>query len=210
MARVHDWHQRACVLARYIPEPAIEVVLEWQNKHRFQLRIARTRATKHGDYRPPQGEHPYHRISVNHDLNEYAFLLTLTHEVAHLITWERYKQKAKPHGREWQLAYSELLRRLTDLDVFPNDVLEAVHESIDRPAASSCAEVDLLRILRKYDREPAVFLEELEIGEQFGVYNGRVFEKGEQRRTRFVCKEVDTGRLYLFSPVASVKRVKQS
>jgi SprT protein len=45
------------------------------------------RSSKLGDYRPPQRGLP-HRISVNHNLNQHEFLITLIHEMAHLLCWE--------------------------------------------------------------------------------------------------------------------------
>ena len=45
---------------------------------------------------------PHHRISVNENLNPYAFLITLLHEVAHMTTWEKHRlrmRRCRPHGR---------------------------------------------------------------------------------------------------------------
>ena len=40
-----------------------------------------------------------HRISVNGNLNKYSFLITLIHELAHLLTFTQYKNRVDPHGR---------------------------------------------------------------------------------------------------------------
>ena len=48
------------------------------------VRVVPHRATKLGDYRPPRLDECCHRITVNDDLNIYAFLVTLLHELAHL------------------------------------------------------------------------------------------------------------------------------
>jgi hypothetical protein len=37
------------------------------------------------------------------------------------------------------------------------------------------------------------------------VYEGRLFEKGERIRTRYNCKEIKSGRIYLFNPLAEVE-----
>ena len=82
-------------------------------------------------------------------------------------------------------------------------------KSLKNPAASSCAEDALLRILRKYDaHKPGVFLlEELPPHSTFKVKGGRTFTKGNKVRKRFLCKENHSGRLFLFSPVAEVELV---
>lgn len=209
MAKVNARDERRSIISRFIPEEAVDVVLDWQDVYKFQLRITKTRTSKLGDYRPPHQDKSYHRISVNHELNHYAFLLTLTHEVAHLITWDIYKRSAQPHGPEWKHHYARLLEILLMLNIFPEDVVEAVKDSMSQPAASSCAEVDLLRVLRKYDKEPVIFLDELKLGEHFEATNGRTFQKGEKRRTRFVCKELSTGRLYLFSAISTVRKLNE-
>jgi hypothetical protein len=41
----------------------------------------------------------------------------------------------------------------------------------------------------------------------FRCDNGRVFKRGEKMRKRFKCIEVNTGRVYLFSPVYEVEVV---
>ena len=97
------------ILKKYIPENAVEKVIELLNTYQPQIKISRSRTTKLGDYRPPQGNIKIHRISVNHDLNSYAFLVTLLHELAHLVTWQNHKRKAKPHGTEWKNAFKSLL-----------------------------------------------------------------------------------------------------
>ena len=67
------------ILQKYIPEPAVHTIAECIVSLDFKLKIKRARMTKYGDYRPPvKGLN--HRISVNRDLNKYAFLLTLLHE----------------------------------------------------------------------------------------------------------------------------------
>jgi len=72
------------ILAQYIPEEAIDKVLNRIIEKKVHLKITRGRRTKLGDYRPPV-RHSNHRISINHDLNPYAFLITFIHEFAHLL-----------------------------------------------------------------------------------------------------------------------------
>ena len=90
--------------------------------------------------------------------------------------------------------------------VFPADIENELQVSLKNPAASSCAEDGLLRVLRKYDEKTNVhrLIEELPAQSLFKTTDGRVFRKDIQLRKRFKCIEVATGRVYLFSPVYEV------
>ena len=48
-----------------------------------------------------------------------------------------------------------------------------------------------------------------QFGKEFKLYNGRVFKQGKQRRKRFECVEVTTGKLYLFNPNAEVELLEE-
>ncbi len=104
-----------------------------------------------GDYRHPY-ENKGHRISVNGGLNKYSFLLTLLHEIAHLVTFIVYGNRVPAHGKEWKQEYSKILREFVGKDYLPPDVEAAVKQSLHNPAASSCADEDLMRVLKNYDR----------------------------------------------------------
>lgn len=192
------------ILHKYIPEKAVPVISEWIYKFDFKLRIKKSRATKLGDYRPPvKGEN--HLITVNYDLNKYAFLITLVHEIAHLTNYNKHKNSVKPHGDEWKFHYKLLMQQFLIPDVFPEDVIDALVKYMNNPAASSCSDHNLLRVLKKYDvRQHTVLLEELPQGSKFVYNNERIFIKGEQVRKRFKCVEVPTNRLYLFNPLTEV------
>ena len=93
-------------------------------------------------------------------------------------------------------------------EIFPNDVIHALNKYMNNPAASSCSDLDLLRILKKYDeRQDTVLLEELSEGVAF-IYNERQFVKGEKIRKRFKCPEHGTKRVYLFNPLTEVEEAK--
>jgi len=68
-----------------------------------------------------------------------------------------------------------------------------------------------MRILRKYDerKNGVCLLEEIPHGSFFKIKDGRIFQKGEQLRKRFKCKERNTNAVYLFSPVYEVKPLYQ-
>ncbi|WP_374166404.1 sprT domain-containing protein [Arcticibacter sp. MXS-1] len=195
---------KIAVLSRYLPADAAPVIARWIDYFKCEFKISRGRNTKFGDYRPPQHGHG-HRISVNHDLNPYAFLVTSVHEFAHLQTWNEHKGSVKPHGQEWKQNFKKMMRPFFEKSVFPEELTMAIRNYLENPAASSCSDIDLFRALKKYDRSSGmVMVESLPLHALFGLKDGRVFRKGTLRRKRFSCTEVATERIYLFSPMAEV------
>ena len=199
----------AKVLSKYLPEKAVDVCSQWVVQYNIHVIITRTRASKLGDYRPMKGRHA-HQITVNHDLNPYAFLITYVHEVAHLLAEISYRRRIAPHGIEWKQEFARLLDYFLKQDIFPGDVLKALTSYIQNPAASSCSDHDLLRALRKYDRKEmqhVMHLEDLPKNTMFRLHASRsklLFQKGDQVRTRFHCIEMNTQREYFVSPLAEV------
>lgn len=194
------------ILLKYLPEASLPLVLKWFEKHKFHLKIAKSRRTKLGDFRPINSRHP-HRISVNGDLNPYHFLITLTHEVAHLIVWDKHQNRIQPHGKEWQTAYGNLLKKVIELVPFPKEVEAQIIQHIARPKASSCSDPQLYKCLKKYDEssEKLTYLEELNEGDIFSLQNIRIFKRGKKKRSRFECLDQQNGKTYLISGHASVK-----
>ncbi len=195
------------ILANYLPEGAIDIVLEWIIRHRIYLRISRNRKTKLGDYRSPQ-QNGVHKISVNHDLNPYSFLITFTHELAHLIVWEKYKNRAKPHGKEWKKEFKSLLKNFTGKNIFPEDVELALAQHFVKTPASSSSDTHLSTVLMKYDKNPKLLLKDLPDGSVFTIHNGKSFRKIEKLRKRYRCECLDDKRMYFVNPLAPVRPIK--
>lgn len=192
-------------LAAYLPEGTFDKVVEYLNHYKVHLTVAKERKSILGDYRNAiPGKN--HRITVNGNLNKYSFLITLIHELAHLLTYEKYGHKVMSHGKEWKQLYGSLLATFVQHNVFPADINVALRQSIDDPAASSCAEEGLMRVLRKYDarKQNMHLVEELPADALFKTSDGRIFKKGEKLRKRYRCQEVKTGLVYLFSPIYEV------
>jgi SprT protein len=192
-------------LRRYIPGTAVVKVMDYLRQYNVHLTITQERKTVLGDYRHATS-YKTHRISVNGNLNQYAFLITLIHELAHLVTFTRYGNRVQAHGKEWKTLYAVLLADFLELPVFPNDIRQAINESLHDLPASSCADEALMRVLKKYDRDNGmVMVEQLPEGQLFDIGEGRIFQKGKKLRKRYQCVEVKTGKMYLFSPIYEVK-----
>lgn len=196
------------ILSKYLPEAAVGEVLNWIENSNVQLNISRRRTTKLGDYRAPVKVR-YHKISVNHDLNKYHFLLTFVHEFAHLRTWEKYRDTVKPHGNEWKQCFRQLMEPFLNDAVFPAVLLPVLKQYLKNPS-SSTSNGSLLKYLRKYDQHNNYLtLEDIPNRSVFVIHNGFTFQKLEKLRKRYKCKRLDNNRIYLVSPLMKVDLLKR-
>jgi SprT protein len=195
-------------LNNYMPAPAIPAVLHLLNLYVVELTITKERKTVLGDYRHALSNKT-HRISINGNLNKYSFLITLIHELAHLITFVQFGHRVMAHGKEWKQCYKTLLKDFLTPAIFPEDICLVLSSSLNNLPASSCADENLMRVLRRYDAPTLqhVLVEEMADGALFAIENGNVFKKGNRLRKRFQCTEINSGKLYLFSGVYEVKPV---
>lgn len=191
------------LLKSHLPDNAVHYAYDLWDEHQFNFKVTRSRSSKYGDYRfsPRSGQHS---ITVNGDLNAYAFLVTYLHEVAHLVTYKANPRVALPHGKEWKSNFRELmLPMLSDL-IFPKDILAPLASHMKNPKATSSADHSLSAALRRYDEQNGlVHLGEINLGTVFRL-NKRVFKSESKRRTRIVCEEIKSGKKYLISKIALV------
>ena len=200
------------LLTKKLPENSVEYAFDLWVKQPFSFKIAPTRSTCLGNY---SYRNHQHKITVNHDLNPYQFLITYVHEVAHQHVFVNHhlakKRRVLPHGYEWQVTFQELMQPLLNDAVFPKDILEILQIHMLAPAASTVRDVTLLKILQKYDNkevtnESRLRLEDLKEGDWF-VFNQRIFQKLETRRTRILCLEKASKQKFTISKIAEVRRV---
>lgn len=194
-------------IQEYIPQAALERVLKLLEHDNLVVKIKKERKTRHGDYmRLPNGKH---QITVNSNLNEYRFLITLIHEIAHFEAYKTYGRLIKPHGIEWKRTFQHLMLPFLNPEVFPNELLPLLAKHFKNPKASSDTDVNLALALKQFD-EPngKTYIFDVPLGSNFKLYNGKIFKRGKKRVKRFECVELKTGRLYLFNPNAEVELIK--
>ena len=192
-------------LSEYLPSDSEDIIFEWINVPHLDIRITRHRSSKLGDYRPLDGGRR-HLISINGTLNKYAFFLTLVHELAHMNVFITNKGRVKPHGQEWKNEFKRLMAEFEWSVIFPSALLPQIERYMSNPKASSSSDMLLSLALREYDQrnEKSVVISEILLDATFITQNGRKFIKGARQRKRYKCKDVKTGRLYLFSPITEV------
>lgn len=195
-------------LSSFLPDGAYDSVVQYLQEYKVHLTVTRERKTILGNYSNKIFD-KNHRISVNGNLNKYSFLITLLHELAHLLTHEKYGHRIQPHGGEWKQEYGKILIQFIGKKIFPAEIEKILLSELKNPAASTCAEPNLTRALRHYDpkKEGLFLIEELEPGIFFKIKSGAIFKKGEKIRKRYKCEEVGTKKIYLFSPVYEVEKV---
>ena len=191
-------------LKKYIPLEASKLVDELVKKHPFELKIKNNRKTKHGDFRTTHNGAL--KISINKDLNKFRFLVTLIHEIAHLIAYKKFGNK-KPHGKEWKLTFKNLMLPFLTDEIFPPEILSPLANYLINPKARTDADLNLSLALRRYDEKTdKKLIFEIETGTLF-THNKRVYRKGVKRRTRYECVEIKTQKKYLFQQNAEVNCV---
>jgi hypothetical protein len=197
------------MFSTYLPAGAVAYCEALQRQYPFRFRLSRPRKTRFGDFRalPDRTTH----ITVNADLNPYAFLLTLVHEIAHCAVYQTYRRPGKPHGRTWQRTFQRLMTPLLTEAIFPPDVLAPLQTYLRRPAATTSGYPALRLALDRYDlpKRPdlagdsggnvpspsGTTLRQLPESQPF-QFRGKAYIRGTLRRTRVVCKEIQSGRSY--------------
>ena len=195
------------VLVKYLPERAIAPCMALIKENGVHLKIVNERITRHGDYR--RLANGQHQITVNATLNKYRFLITLVHEIAHLIAFEKYGRRIKPHGLEWKRTFQYLMLPFIRPEVFPSGLLPLLARHFKNPKASSSTDAQLSVALKRFDEQKSdkTYVFELPLGSVFRLYNGRLFRKGNRRTKRYECVEVSSGKVYLFQPNAEVEHI---
>ncbi|WP_347174085.1 SprT-like domain-containing protein [Polaribacter uvawellassae] len=186
----------------YIPEKAIPIVQYLIEQHHFTLKIVNQRLTKHGDFRKmPDGRF---QITINNSLNQYQFLLTLIHEIAHHVTYQKFG-RVQPHGKEWKTIFQHLMLPFLQPEIFPKHILPILANYLKNPKASTDADVKLSLAFKEFTKETGKnYIFEVPYGSLFRFKNA-IYKRGNKRRTRFECFQTKNGKVYLFNQNVEVE-----
>jgi hypothetical protein len=188
----------------HFPPEVAEYCFQLWEDHPFEFIVSKARNTKLGDFRfsPTKG----YQVTVNHNLNPYAFLVTYIHEVAHRVTFDIHKNKVSPHGIEWKRNFLELFEPILDEELLPPNLVRELKEYLRNPAATSNGYAPLVAILSTFDSQATegIRLVELEEGRVFQLKN-LILIKGKLRRTRYICQDTQSSKNYLVAKNAYVQ-----
>lgn len=189
-------------IKKHLPEASIDLVIELLDKYPHHLKIVNKRETKHGDFRLTKDKK--YQITINNSLNPHQFLLTLIHEIAHLVTHINYK-RVRPHGIEWKRAFQYLMLPFLKPTIYPPEILSHLANYLKNPKASTDSDVKLAFALKSTNEiSNTNFIFEVPFDSNF-VFKNRTFRKGKLRRTRYECIELSSKRIYLFNQNAAVE-----
>lgn len=186
-------------LQKFCPEGGFGYIQSWLKTFNVKVKITRSRRSKLGDYRrlPDQG----HQISVNGDLPPQLFFMVFTHEIAHLLTLSQ-NAKIRPHGREWKACFASLL--LESMQVYAQDFQPLLLEYANNPKANYMASPKIVRYFSHH--QDGIFIEDLREGSYF-EFAESCYQMLEKRKKRYLCKNVQSGKKYLFRASVQVKKL---
>ena len=193
------------IFKKYVPIEFASMLADLLIGTNVKFKVVRGRKTKLGDFRYGS-DLPKPIITVNGDLNPYAFLITALHEFAHYHTYLNYNNRVQPHGEEWKYSFQILMVPFIRPEIFPSHLLPLLARHFKNPTASSDTDATLSLALKQFDEQnDKNYIFEIPYGSVFRISNGKIFKKIAQRVKRFECVEINSGRTYLFNPNAEVE-----
>jgi len=192
-------------LSYFLTHLTVKKINSWEEKFNVKVIVSSPSKSRMGVFIPKR--HGYHIVRINNNLNKYSFLITLIHELAHASIWEKYGRRVNPHGNEWKDQYRKMMLPFLNPEFFPEDILRLLSNHMINPKATTVRDLELYMILKKYDKNRSTFISEINDGDEFSIDNGKRFVRIEKLRKNYKCKEISTGKLYRFSPLAEVKLI---
>lgn len=190
-------------LKSYLPENALSFLKIWFADYPIHIKITRNRNSKLGDYRkmPDQS----HQITINSTLEPDLFFFVLTHELAHLIAFEKFGRRISAHGNEWKTTFAQMI--LDSLEIYPQDLQLILKKFSKSPKANFMSSSDLVRYFH-FDqlKDDEVFVESLQIGDRF-MYREDAYKVEQKRKKLYLCINSTNAKKYLFKPLAKVQKV---
>ncbi len=189
-----------------LPEGSAELVNHWLAESPVPVLLARSRRSKHGDFRVPRNNRPAY-ITMNHDLHPVEFLITLAHEIAHYRNWKKHGRRARPHGPEWRDEFRKMLAEVLQSKLFEPELNTVIYQHyFKRKLIGSGSSEQLNRLLGKGLEESGIVrVADLPEGTIFTLRNGKSFIKGKKLRKRYQCRETVSFRIYSVHALAEVK-----
>ena len=191
------------LLEKYLPQHCLPYLKKWFGDHSIHIKITRGRNSKLGDYRKMPDKS--HQITINSTLQPPLFFFVLTHELAHLLAFENFGNRISPHGAEWKDTFSTML--LESISIYNEDLKPIILKFLKSPKANFMSSPDLVRYFHIEDYEDeSSYIEDLKIRDQF-IYRKQIYIIDEKRKKNYLCTQLDTGKKYIFKPLARVEKI---
>ena len=191
------------LLEKYLPDHCLPYLKEWFGNYSIHIKITRGRNSKLGDYRKLPDKS--HQITINSTLQPELFFFVLTHELAHLLAFEKFGNRILPHGKEWKNTFSAML--LESISTYEEDLKPIILKFLKSPKANFMASPELVRYFHIEDCEDeSSYIEDLQIQDQF-IYRKKIYIIEEKRKKNYLCTQLDTNKKYIFKPLARVEKI---
>ncbi|HBR10622.1 MAG TPA: transcription elongation protein SprT [Chryseobacterium sp.] len=192
------------ILEQYLPSDTQPFLRRWFASYKIHIRITRDRNSKLGDYRKMPDKS--HEISINSTLDRQLFFFVLTHELAHLIAFEKFGGRISAHGQEWKSTFREML--LESISIYTSDLQPVIRQFAKNPKANFMASPELVRYFHIDDPDDSqVFVEQLAPDSEF-IYKGDLYKMIEKKKKLYLCVNLKNSKKYLFRPLAKVEKNK--
>lgn len=192
------------ILEQYLPSDTQPFLRRWFASNKIHIRITRDRNSKLGDYRKMPDKS--HEISINSTLDRQLFFFVLTHELAHLIAFEKFGGRISAHGQEWKSTFREML--LESISIYTSDLQPVIRQFAKNPKANFMASPELVRYFHVDDPDDSqVFVEQLAPDSEF-LYKGDLYKMIEKKKKLYLCVNLKNSKKYLFRPLAKVEKNK--
>ena len=190
------------ILEQYLPVNTQPFLSKWFADHKIHIRITKERNSKLGDYRKMPDKS--HEISINSTLERQLFFFVLTHELAHLIAFEKFGGRIAAHGQEWKSTFREML--LESINIYTIDLQPIIFRFAKNPKANFMASPELVRFFHiDNPDEPSIFLEQLSTNDEF-YYKDDLYRMIEKKKKLYLCVNLINSKKYLFRPLAKVEK----
>lgn len=192
-------------LEQYLPNHTLPFLRKWFGDFRIHIKITKNRESKLGDYRKlPDLSH---QITVNSTLDKQLFFFVLTHELAHLIAFEKYNNRISAHGKEWKQTFGEML--LESIEIYNVDLQPIIKRFSKSPKANFMASPDLVRYFHVDENDGFNFIEELLVNDSF-YYKGDDYQIIDRNKKLYICINKSNTKKYLFRPLARVRKLNNN
>lgn len=190
-------------LQQFLPDGTLPFLKKWFADYAIHIRITKNRNSKLGDYRKLPDKS--HQITVNSTLDRQLFFFVLTHELAHLIAFEKFNNRISAHGKEWKDTFREML--LESIGIYSKDLQPIIFKFSKNPKANFMASPELVKYFHiENPDQNEIFIENLAIGSCFH-YKGNDYKVLEKKKKLYLCINQKNSKKYLFRPLARVEKI---
>lgn len=183
------------LLSPYFHDSIGNHVFQELTTHNVRFILSKPRKTKLGDYRAIPNKNLF-VITVNDNLNPVQFLITVLHELAHHVTWIKYKRFVKPHGKEWKQEYQRVFMPILTNEYVDDSLKKMLANHLKNPKATSYSDIHLNKFLNSNFNESVTRVADTPMDQPF-VLGKRTFIKEKKLRTRFLCTDLGNNKKYL-------------